>query len=106
MGSTSNRVYYCPDCGTKLRVPDTLEGKQVTCPGCQSQFVATPAAANDLPDWFQPALPEASQAPPPLPPPQPAPPRPPWVCDYAHVMASLWTFGGITLTGGGVILVV
>src|SRR5262249_51805358 len=49
-------------------------------------------------------LPEASQAPPPLPPPEPAPARPPWVCDDAHVMAYRWTFGGITVTGGGVVM--
>jgi len=106
MATTSNRAYRCPDCDTKLRVPAALEGKQVTCPGCQSPFVATADAANDLPDWFQPALPEASQPPPALPPLRPAPPRRPWYFGYAEVIAYLWTFGGITLAGGGALLTV
>ena len=44
----------CPSCGKTLRVPDTLVGKNVKCPSCQTQFVASESGA-------------ASESPPPLP---------------------------------------
>lgn len=33
----------CPNCARKLKVPDTLLGKRVKCPGCQSVFTAAAA---------------------------------------------------------------
>ena len=34
----------CPQCERKLKVPDTLLGKRVKCPGCQTTFTAAAAA--------------------------------------------------------------
>src|SRR5438445_13406693 len=31
-------IITCPDCGRKLRVPDTLVGKKVKCPDCNTKF--------------------------------------------------------------------
>jgi hypothetical protein len=45
----------CPSCGKALRVPDDLLGKNVKCPSCQTQFVASENAG-------------VTEAPPPLPP--------------------------------------
>jgi hypothetical protein len=44
----------CPSCGKTLRVPDTLIGKSVKCPSCQTQFSAGEGAG-------------ATESPPPLP---------------------------------------
>jgi hypothetical protein len=45
----------CPSCGKTLRVPDDLLGRNVKCPSCQTQFVASEGAG-------------AAESPPPLPP--------------------------------------
>ncbi len=42
-------VISCPDCERKLRVPDTMLGKKVKCPGCQTIFVANPAEEEEEP---------------------------------------------------------
>jgi hypothetical protein len=34
-------ITACPDCNRKLRVPDTLLGRKVKCPGCGIQFTAS-----------------------------------------------------------------
>jgi hypothetical protein len=33
-------LIQCPKCGRKLKVPETLQGKSVKCPGCQAVFKA------------------------------------------------------------------
>jgi hypothetical protein len=38
----------CPQCGRELRVPETLLGKKVKCPGCATTFTA-PAPGAALP---------------------------------------------------------
>ena len=45
----------CPSCGKTLRVPDDLVGKNVKCPSCQMQFIASEGTG-------------AAESPPPLPP--------------------------------------
>lgn len=61
-------VISCPQCSTKLKVPDTVLGKNVKCPKCSFAFVA-PAATPS------PAITKTPAAPPP--PPVPQQPRPP-----------------------------
>jgi predicted Zn finger-like uncharacterized protein len=57
----------CPECGTKLRLPDGLSGQEVRCARCSAIFVV-PAGAPDLPaDLPQPA--DERPFPPPPPPP-------------------------------------
>lgn len=36
-------------CGKRLRVPDSLQGKRIKCPGCGSSLVATPVEAGVSP---------------------------------------------------------
>jgi hypothetical protein len=40
-------LIQCPECGRKLKVPETLQGKSVKCPGCQAVFTATFGAGED-----------------------------------------------------------
>lgn len=48
------RSIACPHCHVQLRLPRSLEGKQTTCPKCQTQFVASECASamqsNALPE--------------------------------------------------------
>jgi predicted Zn finger-like uncharacterized protein len=53
-------IIDCPSCSRKLRVPDSLLGKQVRCPTCGHQFEAAAAAAAPAPGA------EAQPTPPPL----------------------------------------
>ncbi|TMQ32067.1 MAG: hypothetical protein E6K70_20560 [Planctomycetota bacterium] len=53
-------IIDCPSCSRKLRVPDSLLGKQVRCPTCGHQFEAAAAAGASAPEA------EAQPAPPPL----------------------------------------
>jgi predicted Zn finger-like uncharacterized protein len=39
-------IVSCPECGTKLRVPDTAVGKRVKCSKCATAFVAEPPAED------------------------------------------------------------
>ena len=39
----------CPACARPLRVPDTLIGQRVKCPGCRDQFVAEPSISTPAP---------------------------------------------------------
>lgn len=40
-------LIQCPKCGRKLKVPETLQGKSVKCPGCQGVFTAKFGADED-----------------------------------------------------------
>ena len=42
-------IIACPDCGRQLRVPDTLLGRKVKCPGCGVNFTAGVAASEPPP---------------------------------------------------------
>ena len=53
-------IIDCPSCSRKLRVPDSLLGKQVRCPTCGHQFEAAAAAGASAPEA------EARPTPPPL----------------------------------------
>ena len=39
----------CPRCGCRARVPDSLLGQRVKCPGCAQPFTATPGAPAAAP---------------------------------------------------------
>jgi predicted Zn finger-like uncharacterized protein len=39
-------IVSCPECGAKLRVPDTAVGKRVKCSKCATAFVAEPPAGD------------------------------------------------------------
>jgi len=54
-------VISCPDCDRKLRVPETMLGKKVKCPGCQTIFVAK--AGGDDEEEDKPAPKAASKSP-------------------------------------------
>src|SRR5438445_13374007 len=43
-------IIDCPSCSRKLRVPDSLLGKQVRCPTCGHQFEAAAAAGASAPE--------------------------------------------------------
>jgi predicted Zn finger-like uncharacterized protein len=58
----------CPDCGTKLRLPDGLAGQEVRCARCSATFVV-PANTPDEPSGSPQPGDER-----PFPPPPPAPP--------------------------------
>src|SRR5262245_22174929 len=60
----------CPDCQSKLKVPETLLGKSVKCPKCGSVFQATGA------DAAEPPMPEAPVRERPAARPRPEPPPP------------------------------
>lgn len=49
-------------CGVALNVPETMAGKGVKCPKCQS-VIAVPASASTNPPKTQPAKPAAAKAP-------------------------------------------
>jgi hypothetical protein len=81
----------CPQCGRELRVPETLLGKKVKCPGCATTFTA-PAPGAALPDegLASPgAAPAGTEAPPPPPPPTGARPK------EIDLIANFALFGGI-----------
>jgi predicted Zn finger-like uncharacterized protein len=40
-------IITCPECAGKVRVPDTLLGKRVRCPRCDTAFVAPEKPANE-----------------------------------------------------------
>jgi hypothetical protein len=44
-------IVQCPHCGKRLRVPDNLLGKAVSCAGCEQDFVAKPVTTS--PDAVQ-----------------------------------------------------
>ncbi len=39
--SAEPKVYNCPHCNARMRVPATAVGKRATCPSCQQQFQLT-----------------------------------------------------------------
>jgi hypothetical protein len=39
--SAEPKVYNCPHCNARMRVPATAAGKRATCPSCQQQFQLT-----------------------------------------------------------------
>jgi hypothetical protein len=45
----------CPKCGRRARVPDSLLGRRVKCPGCTEPFTATPSAPAAAPAKVDPA---------------------------------------------------
>ena len=51
-------IITCPDCGRKLRVPDTLVGKKVKCPDCNTKFTGgittAPAGKTGAPSRSKP----------------------------------------------------
>jgi predicted Zn finger-like uncharacterized protein len=92
-------VITCPSCSRSLRVPDELQGRQVRCPSCSTEFTAGAAAAAPssgpgLPRLSIDEQPPSAPSPPPgrrlvgavempvsgqpdAPPPPPPPPGPP-----------------------------
>jgi predicted Zn finger-like uncharacterized protein len=66
-------IVTCPECGSKLRVPDGLAGQEVRCARCGETFVAPDIAPADVaPDPGQKRQPTDEVAFP-APPPRPAP---------------------------------
>ncbi len=87
---------HCPQCSRELRVPETLLGKRVKCPGCGTTFTA-PAPAPDAAGEGYEAVPEpepgrAAGAPGPAEAPPPPPGTRPKEVDWIAHMA---LFGGI-----------
>jgi predicted Zn finger-like uncharacterized protein len=66
----------CPNCGTKLRIPDTAVGKRVKCSKCATAFTAEAPAGPPEPQP-EPAAVRAKPRPPAPPPPADEPPEEP-----------------------------
>jgi hypothetical protein len=56
----------CPDCDSRIRAPDSVEGRPVTCPKCGNHFTATPSP-DPLPTPTPVALPSQPKSEPLLP---------------------------------------
>jgi predicted Zn finger-like uncharacterized protein len=80
----------CPQCSRELRVPESLLGKKVKCPGCGTTFTA-PAAGAALPDegLAAPSAPSPGGEAPPAPPPPGGRPK------EIDLIANFALFGGI-----------
>jgi predicted Zn finger-like uncharacterized protein len=42
------QIAGCPDCGSKLKVPDAMLGKKVKCPRCSTTFIIAPPPEEDM----------------------------------------------------------
>src|SRR6516165_5105325 len=56
-------IISCPSCARQLRLPDELQGQQVKCPSCMTQFTAT-ADSGSAPTPAPPPGPYITSAPP------------------------------------------
>ena len=77
-------ITSCPNCSKKLKVKDSLVGKQVVCPACKQAFkipmkLGKPPGEQKVPGKTPPIPPPVTSAkgPPPVPPPPPVSATPP-----------------------------
>src|SRR5579871_2651829 len=48
----------CPECQSKLKIPDTLTAKQIQCPKCSARFVAPENARSAVTTETSPSPPQ------------------------------------------------